>query len=176
MTKNSSFTLIELLIVIGILVVLVVTILITLNPAEAQKKTRDVKRMKDLATLESIILQYINDGNPPFCTNDCTSGSQVQPCNNSWIRYGDGSAVDLCNYTKTIPTDPRAGMQTVVVVGETVSAPVTDLRTAYYWITMNGNDYKIVVRQESKSNANNTLNDGGIWAEWVEIGSDLTLQ
>ena len=72
---RRGFTLIELLVVVGILAVLVVTILITLNPAEAQKKARDTKRMKDLATLQAIVLQWTQDGNAPLCPGECYSSS-----------------------------------------------------------------------------------------------------
>ncbi|MFA6495055.1 MAG: type II secretion system protein, partial [Candidatus Paceibacterota bacterium] len=47
----KSFTLIELLIVIGILAVLVAAIVITLNPAQLLAQARDSKRQQDLSAL-----------------------------------------------------------------------------------------------------------------------------
>lgn len=172
---KKSFTLIELLIVIGILAILVVTILITLNPSEAQKKARDVKRMKDLATLEAIIVQYIADGNPPICTLGCTSevlGPGDQPCAANWIRTTDngGAFVDLCKYTNTIPVAPRNG-QNVTFISKTGSFVYRD----FYRLTMRGGDYKLGVFQESTSNINNVINDGGINDSYVERGSDMNL-
>ena len=49
--NNSSFTLIELLIVIGILAVLMVAVVVVLNPAEYLKQSRDSKRIQDLASI-----------------------------------------------------------------------------------------------------------------------------
>ncbi|MFA7202011.1 MAG: type II secretion system protein, partial [Candidatus Paceibacterota bacterium] len=47
----SSFTLIELLIVIGILAILTAAVVIVLNPTELLKQGRDSTRMTDLASL-----------------------------------------------------------------------------------------------------------------------------
>src|SRR3989344_3460403 len=97
--KSKGFTLIELLIVIGILAVLAVTLLLALNPAEAQKRTRDTKRLRDAATLQAIINQYLESGqamsvclttNPNGC-NSVTNGPQPpantpQTCQNTnWL-------------------------------------------------------------------------------------------
>lgn len=182
MRLKSSFTLIELLIVIGILAILVVTILITLSPSEAQKKARDAKRMKDLVTLQAIAIQYINDGGAPFCTQGhpgthCESYSagtniQSQPCNNSWLTYDDGSPVDLCKYTSTIPVDPSNNTIRTYINGGTVQSPAMSTNYVGYILKMSGSDYKIGVRQESKSNANNVLNDGGNCQDWAEVFSN----
>lgn len=182
---KKAFTLIELLIVIGILSILVVTILITLNPAEAQKKARDTKRMKDLATLDAILLQYINDGNPPLCSPlECESHYagqvQSQKCDSSWIKDtgSSGTSVNLCKYANTIPTDPINNILGTHV-GGSVSSPGTDNTSAFrYRLIMSGSDYEINAFQESKSNIGNVVNDGGggnngPW--WVERGSRLDL-
>jgi prepilin-type N-terminal cleavage/methylation domain-containing protein len=51
--QNKSFTLIELLIVIAILALLMSIIIITLNPSEILKQTRDTKRVSDLKSLNN---------------------------------------------------------------------------------------------------------------------------
>ncbi|MFA5386522.1 MAG: LamG-like jellyroll fold domain-containing protein [Candidatus Paceibacterota bacterium] len=51
--SHKGFTLIELLIVIGILAVLATVVLTVLNPVEFFKKSRDVRRMTDLKSLNS---------------------------------------------------------------------------------------------------------------------------
>ena len=55
--SQASFTLIELLIVIAILAVLMSVIIITINPSEMLKRTRDTRRISDLKTLNNAI-QY----------------------------------------------------------------------------------------------------------------------
>ncbi len=56
-----GFTLLELLIVIGILAVLASVTFIAINPAEQLKKTRDSNRLSDLATLNSALSIYLTD-------------------------------------------------------------------------------------------------------------------
>ena len=56
---KRGFTLLELLIVITILAILAVIIIFVLNPAETLRKSRDVQRMSDLATLKNSIALYM---------------------------------------------------------------------------------------------------------------------
>lgn len=170
---QRGFTLIELLIVIGILSVLVVTILVTLNPAEAQKKARDTKRMKDLSTISAILEQYINDGSAPICTAGCDSTATVA-CNST----GNWLGVDLSRYCSVLPTDPSNAVNRTCIgaaTGGSASAPTTATCAPVYKVKMLGSNYEINVRQESKGSGNNTYNDGGNDQAWAEVGPDLTL-
>ncbi len=56
--SNKGFTLLELLIVVGIIATLSVASVIVLNPAEALKKSRDTQRMSDLSVLKKAIGIY----------------------------------------------------------------------------------------------------------------------
>ena len=63
--SQSGFTLLELLIVIGILGVLSTALVIVLNPAEAIKKARDAQRISDLNTLKRVMGIYaVGTSNP----------------------------------------------------------------------------------------------------------------
>jgi len=55
MSDQKSFTLIELLIVIGILAILVAAIVVTLNPAQLLAQARDSKRQQDLSALNQAL-------------------------------------------------------------------------------------------------------------------------
>ncbi|MCC6457225.1 MAG: type II secretion system protein [Caldilineaceae bacterium] len=119
---RKAFTLVELLIVIGIIGLLAVTVLLALNPAEAQRKSRDTKRIRDASTIQAALEQVINEGvtvptgagtlgnggvtssaltspysNVNVTSQNCTSGSH-------WL-----GAIDLCPYIKTVPLDPQNG-------------------------------------------------------------------
>jgi prepilin-type N-terminal cleavage/methylation domain-containing protein len=50
--KSSSFTLIELIIVLAIISILVTILIATIKPIEIFKKTRDSKRIADLKNIE----------------------------------------------------------------------------------------------------------------------------
>lgn len=55
MLKLKAFTLLELLVVIGILAVISVTVLIVINPADLLARARDSNRISDLSTVNSAI-------------------------------------------------------------------------------------------------------------------------
>jgi prepilin-type N-terminal cleavage/methylation domain-containing protein len=83
-TKNKGFSLIELLVVIAIIAVLTQVVIANMN--DARKKSRDAKRISDVAQLQLALELYFNrcnaypqhaaSGNPLVLTtsNGCPSG------------------------------------------------------------------------------------------------------
>ena len=65
MNTKKGFTLLELLIVIGILAILSTTIILVINPAELLKKARDSQRISDLNTMKTAIAYYITETTTP---------------------------------------------------------------------------------------------------------------
>ncbi|MFA6495288.1 MAG: FISUMP domain-containing protein [Candidatus Paceibacterota bacterium] len=61
MSSPKSFTLIELLIVIGILAVLVAAVVVVLNPSELLAQARDANRLSELSASNSAINLYTQD-------------------------------------------------------------------------------------------------------------------
>ena len=59
--KKKGFTLIELLVVIAIIAILSVVVVITLNPSEMLRRSRDSNRISDFATIKSAINLYLQD-------------------------------------------------------------------------------------------------------------------
>lgn len=168
-TNYKGFTLIELLIVIGILGVLAVTVLLTLNPAESQRKSRDIARLKDVATLQAIVDQYINDNPTALWNNSGTvTSSSSRTCDSTgWL------GIDACGYIQQLPIDPNQNTTRQVVSGSST----TSVNMNYRVVKSNGT-YIICARQESKSNASKVTTDGGTAANnliWFEAGSNLTL-
>ncbi|MCX6736947.1 MAG: type II secretion system protein [Candidatus Parcubacteria bacterium] len=77
---KKGFTLLELLIVIGILAILSAVTILVINPAELLRKSRDTQRISDLGSINSAIAFYL--------TNAST--------------YTFGSAVNSYSHTSTV--------------------------------------------------------------------------
>ncbi|MBI2641261.1 type II secretion system protein [Candidatus Roizmanbacteria bacterium] len=171
--KKMGFTLIELLIVIGILGVLAVAVIAAINPGEAQRKGRDIKRMQDLKTLQAVIDQYINDGGAPVCTAVCNSSAGTTLCSANW------TGIYLCDYANTIPVDPNNNQVRGVVNDTDADCSTVEAKSniaALYRLRMDaGGAYEIDVVQESQTNCRNILNDGGNSGRRVEVGTDPIL-
>ena len=154
--KEKAFTLVELLIVIGIIGILAVTLMVSLNPVEAQRKTRDATRLKDVQTIQSVLEQSINDGITlcgTLCRSNAAGTTDTQySCNNNWLGQ------NVCNYARTIPADPQNNRAATCTNNAGVRQ--NNCMMAYY-VMVNGADYEINVRQESTTNAAKVGNDGG---------------
>lgn len=177
--RKRGFTLIELLIVIGILGILVVAVLLTLNPAEAQRKTRDAKRMKDSSTIQSFITQYIDNGGV-IAAGQCTAAAGCTSA--SGLTAVDGTGwipLVLSPYVSTLPLDPTNNTtRAAVAAGGTCPTGVSttaNVNTLYRIRFTTGADYEINVRQESWANCKNTYDDGGNDDSYVEVYSNPTL-
>lgn len=60
-SKKKGFTLIELLVVIAIIAILSVVVVLTLNPAEMLRRSRDSNRASDLSIIKTAISLYLAD-------------------------------------------------------------------------------------------------------------------
>jgi prepilin-type N-terminal cleavage/methylation domain-containing protein len=58
---SKAFTLIELLIVIAIIAILSIVVVLTVNPAELLRQSRDSTRTNDLSTLQTALNLYVTD-------------------------------------------------------------------------------------------------------------------
>lgn len=185
--KAKAFTLIELLIVIAIIGVLAVTVILALNPAEAQKKARDTQRLKDATTLQAILEQLIDSGAAipagPGQLGDAVApgvgvqsstlaGSNVniksQNCNNAaaspnWL------GVNVCAFAKNVPLDPANGNTRATSDG--LSATTVAQTMMFYRAVVSGSNYEINVRQESIANWQKLNGDGGTNPDYYEVFS-----
>jgi prepilin-type N-terminal cleavage/methylation domain-containing protein len=59
--REKGFTLIELLVVIAIIAVISVVVILTLNPVELLRQSRDSNRFSDLATLNEAVVIFSED-------------------------------------------------------------------------------------------------------------------
>jgi prepilin-type N-terminal cleavage/methylation domain-containing protein len=172
--NRNAFTIIELLVVVGIISILAIALLVTLNPTEAQKKSRDAKRLKDASTMQAILESYIADGGAPFCTTACTSAGGTAAANSQPCGATNWMSTDLCEYAQSVPSDPiNQAARTCATWSGTPAVPAADNSCdLYYQVMMLGSDYEINVRQESLDNADKLMNDPGSDVDYIEIISN----
>jgi type II secretory pathway pseudopilin PulG len=183
--SKDSFTLVELLVVIGILAILTAAVVIVLNPAELLKQSRDSKRTTDLASLNNAIKLLLTQ-NPDvnlgsastvyvsLADSSSTCGSYALPGLPSGWQYRCATSA---NYQKTdgsgwVPVSFSSG-------GTVASLPAlpVDPQNAgiYYYSYIAGGSWEIAGMFESKKYFAKAQNDAGADPERLEVGSDLAL-
>lgn len=117
-TKNlGGFTLIEILVVIGIIALLAAIVIIAINPARQFAQARNAQRESNVGTILSAIGQNLADNKGIALSATTCSGIATQPVS-SKINIGTG--VNLVNLgclvptyiPSAIPTDPSGGTDT----------------------------------------------------------------
>jgi type IV pilus assembly protein PilA len=123
-TKQKGFTLIEILLVIGMIAVLATVVFVALDPAKRFRDVRDAKRATDVQSVLSAIQTYIvdNQGTLPagITTTEKQLGTAVAGCTLATGGCAVVGAADCINlsatlakYLKTIPLDPSGGTATL---------------------------------------------------------------
>jgi len=107
MKIKKGFTLLELLIVIGILAILSTTVILVINPAELLKKARDSQRISDLSTVKTAIAYYITEAADPSIGSAAYSYSVVAgtTCSGDSSRGATSTPLQLTNGTGWIPVN-----------------------------------------------------------------------
>lgn len=144
---NKGFTLIEILVVIGIIAILATIVIIAINPAKQFAQARNTQRTSNVNTILNAIGQRIADNKGLFPTASGCPTALVASTTYNIASAGAGS-IDLSCLTPTyipaqIPVDPNGGTWvstsnydtkytvTVDSVGRyTVCAPQAALETA----------------------------------------------
>ncbi len=114
-TKNKqAFTLIELLIVIGIIAILAAAVIIAINPGQQFAQARDATRRSHLNSLSNAILSYQIESYGAFPTAIMEAkGEEI--CNTNIVESTEcGDLIDLSfmtpSHISSIPVDPRGGI------------------------------------------------------------------
>lgn len=109
MNKKRGFTLIEILVVIGIIAVLAAVVLVAINPSRQFKLARDSQRMSNVNALLNSISQNIAEHRGVFT---CGTEALVLPAVPTVVKSGTGG-IDLAPclvpaYVSILPYDPSA--------------------------------------------------------------------
>ncbi len=93
---KKGFTLVELLIVIGILAILTAAVVVVLNPAELLKQARDAQRFSDLDSVKSAISLYLATVSSPELgeTAYCNVGTVFGTTGTTTCATSTSTAVD----------------------------------------------------------------------------------
>jgi len=163
--RQKGFTLIEVLIVVAVIAILGAIAVMTLNPAQASQRARDAQRLKDVATYQALIEQYLEDNRSGFPGMTANTSGATNNCNGGVLRASTLTA-NTCPYAATQPIDPvNSTAQNITTNGGTVLSD--DL---FYEIQVNtAGNYRICTHLESVGNKARLSADGGSYTNAYEI-------
>ena len=108
-SKKGGFTLIEILVVIGIIALLATIVIIAINPARQFAQARNTQRESNINTILNAIGQNIADNKGVFTCGSVTLNAGTA---SSSIDNGAGAGKDLScltpTYVPTLASDPTA--------------------------------------------------------------------
>ncbi len=169
---KKGFTLIELVIVIGILAILAAAVVLVLNPAQLLAQARDSQRLSDLGSIKSAIALYLATalapavGAGPTCTvAGCNTGGPFGSETISSSTAVDGTGWVLINLNLTTGGAPLSAL------------PLDPTNSGNYFYGYKGDATNLVFeidgRLESQKYRPLMLTDGGnknTYTTWVESG------
>jgi len=191
MKSSQSFTLIELVIVIGILAVMAAVAIIVINPAEYMKSTRDSQRQSELQTITKAIGLYLEDGKSSIGTSNIVYVSILDSsatCSNLGLPFLPAGWSYQCatepNYRKTDGTGWIPIAFNTISFGNTLDTlpvdPTNTTSSLNYYTYITGGSFELTAAMESskyKMGGSNdiTSKDNGSYPELYEMGFNLTL-
>jgi prepilin-type N-terminal cleavage/methylation domain-containing protein len=184
---KKGFTLLELLIVIGILAILSTTMILVINPAELLKKARDSQRMSDLSTVKTAIAYYLTNASTISMGSTVTAYSSIGTLTGGCPQFTTPSATtsQAVDGTGWIPIS-FSGLTGGSPIGGLPADPNTTVMdgspTCRYYVYLTSatttNGFELVANLEStyySSTANAESTDGGKIATLYEVGSSFDL-
>ena len=196
--KQRGFTLIELLVVIAIIAILSIVVVLTLNPTELLRQSRDSDRVSDLSIMKTAVLLYIEDVSS---INLASSSFGYGACYVSTLS-GTGTTTTMCGVFATTGATVNASVTAgtyrkidstgwIPINFSRISAgtpfgqlPIDPVNNGSYYYSYAASStsltFEIDAILESAKYGKNGINDkvstdGGDSSGTYEVGSNLTL-
>jgi|GEM_PF-515071 len=185
-SSQKAFTLIELLIVIGILAILATVVLLVINPAQLIKQTRDANRLTELNQIDKALALFESFGgtnmglpNNVYVSIPCDQADFINlPVLSPGYVYACSSSA---NFRKTngsgwLPVD-LTSIQSQA--GNLFSAlpidPINIVAGGLYYTYIKGSWALSAAMESERYTSANTINDGGLILNRFETGNHLSL-
>lgn len=106
---RSAFTLIELLLVLGVISILMVIVIAALSPTRQLGSARDAKRQSDINTILNAVYQYSID-NRGHLPPGIPTGTALEICRSGAASCVNGVDLNVLSgaYLVSVPLDPHA--------------------------------------------------------------------
>lgn len=192
--SKKGFTLIELLVVIAIIAILSVVVILTLNPAELLRQSRDSNRISDLSVTKSAIAFYlasvssqISIGSSTYCYIGDVLGTSTTNCRifatstsagvvTSTIRKVDGTGWIPINFNQIT----AGGSPLAQLPADPLFNPTNGQATYFYAYAASSTllTFKLDAHMESAKYGNGgpsdvVSTDGGYDNNSYEVGTNL---
>jgi prepilin-type N-terminal cleavage/methylation domain-containing protein len=187
MNSRSSFTLIELLVVLAIVAILSVVVIITLNPSELLRQSRDSNRLSDLGTLNRALGLFSGDVNGGSLGNPNTVYVSIPDASSSCSHLGlptlpSGWNYACVNATSTRNTDGTGWIPVnfqSISFGSPISSlpldPTNTTTTGQYFTYVTGGSYRLTTHFESQRYIPQEAMSGGADPAQYTLGDNLSL-
>ncbi len=190
--SHLGFTLLELLIVIGILAILATVVALVLNPAELLKQTRDSNRLSDLKHINTALNLYQMDVASPSLGTSSTVYVSIPDTSATCANLGLPSLPTNWSYACKPEADFRKVDSTgwipvnftQISAGSPLSVlpvdPINTTSTGNYYTYVPGGSWVLTALFESDNYKmggvkDKTSTDAGSYPELYEIGTNLSL-
>lgn len=129
---QQGFTLIEILVVIGMIAILATIVLIAINPGRQFKQARDSQRVSNVNAILNAIGQYTADNKGTIPAAITTTATDISK-----------GGIDICaalvpNYIAALPVDPSTGSYTDCGTYDTKYTVVKDATTGRITVSATG--------------------------------------